>query len=154
MYRRTWLAVPFALALATGTWAAQESPPPGLDAGQSETVLDTGGLSGQACQIGAGWLIGSQGLLFIVVFIGLPLFSRCKYNALIEGKEPPTPLTALNLPQGSVRSMLALAIVGTFLNVLAFGGCILGMNFNSVLAAFGTLTGSVLGFYFGSRKSS
>ena len=39
-----------------------------------------------------------------------------------------------------------------FLNVLAFGGCLLGEHFNSVLAAFGTLAGSVLGFYFGSRK--
>ena len=39
MYRGTWLAVPLALALATGTWAAQESPPQGPDAGQSETLL-------------------------------------------------------------------------------------------------------------------
>ena len=48
--------------------------------------------------------------------------------------------------------MIALVIVGSFLNVLAFGGSTLGDHFNSVLTAFGTLSGSVTGFYFGSRK--
>ena len=148
MYRRTGLTASLTLALlAVGTWTAQGQQLQGPNTGENEIVQDVA----TTCQIGPGWLIGSQGLLLFVVLIGLPLFSRYKCKLLIEGKEQP-PLKGLNLPEGSVRSMIALLIIGSFLNVLAFGGCLLGEHFTSVLAAFGTLAGSVLGFYFGSRK--
>ena len=150
MYRRTCLTASLVLALLTiGIWTVQGQQSQGPNTGQNEIVAAADGAT--ICQIGPNWLIGSQGLLFIVVLIGLPLFSRCKGKLPIEGDALP-PLKGLNLPEGSVRSMLALLIIGTFLNVLAFGGCLLGEHFNSVLAAFGTLAGSVLGFYFGSRK--
>ena len=63
----------------------------------------------------------------------------------------------LNLPRGSVRSILALAIVGSFIIFLAFmpflkadGDALL----QSALTAFGTLSGAVMGFYFGGRSSA
>jgi len=59
----------------------------------------------------------------------------------------------LNLPEGSVRAMLALLIVGSFVNVLLFGADVLGDNFEQVITAFGTLAGAVTGFYFAGRKS-
>ena len=150
MYSGTCLTASLALALlAIGTWEVQGQQSQGPNTGQNEILSAADGTT--VCQIGPNWLIGSQGLLLIVVLIGLPLFSRYKDKLPIEGNALP-PLKGLNLPEGSVRSMLALLILGTFLNVLTFGGCLLGEHFNSVLAAFGTLAGSVLGFYFGSRK--
>ena len=168
---RSPVTLALAFAITLGTWTAQGQTPPGPDPSASESDLSTedpstgtgtgiqdesdqdptdSGAEIKPCQIGPSWLIGSQILLLIGVFVWLPLLSHHKGS---QGNSASSPLKALNLPAGSVRSMLALAIVGTFLNVLAFGGCILDeQHFNSVLAAFGTLAGSVLGFYFGSRK--
>lgn len=60
---------------------------------------------------------------------------------------------ALYLPNGSIRAMLALIIVGSFLNVLVFGANHIKDHFTEIIAAFGTLSGSVTGFYFGTRGS-
>ena len=60
---------------------------------------------------------------------------------------------ALYLPNGSIRAMLALLIVGSFLNVLVLGSEPLHKHFEAIVAAFGTLAGSVTGFYFGTRSS-
>lgn len=60
---------------------------------------------------------------------------------------------ALYLPNGSIRAMLALIIVGSFLNVLVFGGSHIKDHFTEIIAALGTLSGSVTGFYFGTRGS-
>lgn len=49
--------------------------------------------------------------------------------------------------------MLALIIIGSFVNVLLFGKGQLGDSFAEVITAFGTLAGSVTGFYFGTRSS-
>ena len=49
--------------------------------------------------------------------------------------------------------MLALLIVGSFVNVLLFGASVLGDHFEQVVTAFGTLAGAVTGFYFAGRKS-
>ena len=104
------------------------------------------------CQVVSYWFFGSQVALLVVILGVLPWLAVRVGKTLGERQEAP-PLKGLNLPQGSVRSMLALAIVGTYLNVLVFGGSIIGEHYDTVLAAFSALTGSVLGFYFGSRKS-
>ena len=46
--------------------------------------------------------------------------------------------------------MLALVTVGSFVLVLAGAA---GEHFNEVVTAFGTLTGAMIGFYFGTRAS-
>ena len=65
-----------------------------------------------------------------------------------------TELRGLNLPRGSLRGILALATIGSFVNVMVLGAPVLGDKFDSVLAAFGTLTGSIIGFYFGTRGAT
>ncbi len=58
-------------------------------------------------------------------------------------------LKGMNLPEGTIRSMLALIIVGSFVIFLVLGSEL--KNFESVVTAFGTLAGAVLGFYFAHR---
>ena len=53
------------------------------------------------------------------------------------------------MPRGSVRAMIALLVVGSFINVLVLGHHL--QHFTEILAAFGTLSGSIIGFYFGTR---
>ena len=50
--------------------------------------------------------------------------------------------------------MLALLIVGSFVNILVFGAEVFPDHFEQVITAFGTLAGSVIGFYFGGRQAS
>lgn len=52
---------------------------------------------------------------------------------------------------GSIRAILALVAVGSFVNVMVLGEPVLKDDFEAVLAAFDTLTGSIIGFYFGHR---
>lgn len=80
-------------------------------------------------------------------------------------------LRGFNLPRGSIRGMLALLAVGSFVLVLTLGGAttettttnqdgststvthsVIG-PFEQVVTAFGTLTGAIIGFYFGGRSS-
>lgn len=60
----------------------------------------------------------------------------------------------LGLPRGSVRSMLAILIVGSTINMLLFGSAQTGDHFGQVMAALTTLSGSVMGFYFGGRTAA
>ena len=53
-------------------------------------------------------------------------------------------------PNGSVRGLLALLAVGTFVLVLADAA---HEHFEHVATAFGTLTGAMIGFYFGTRTA-
>ena len=59
------------------------------------------------------------------------------------------------MPEGSIRGMLALLSVGSFLLFLLLGPGVPEIEgyFDKVLASFGTLTGAVIGFYFGNRGS-
>lgn len=65
-------------------------------------------------------------------------------------------LRGLNLPRGSVRSILALAIVGSFVIFLVFMPFLSAETtlLQSALAAFATLSGAVTGFYFGGRSAA
>ncbi len=86
--------------------------------------------------------------LLILVLVIMPGYAACR--SCHKNSEA---LKGLNLPKGSVRAMLALLIVGSFVNVLLFGAPVLGDSFEQVITAFGTLAGAVTGFYFAGRKS-
>lgn len=70
------------------------------------------------------------------------------------------PLRGLGLPRGSVRSLLAFLVIGSFIIFVFFGKDQLSTGppedpdtslFETVLASMLTLVGSVTGFYFGAR---
>lgn len=92
------------------------------------------------------------GLLFVILVL-MPLYSFC---AAKWGAGANSNLKGLNLPEGSIRGMLALMSVGSFIIVLVLGHGIPEMkeHFDQVVTAFGTLTGAVIGFYFGNRGTT
>ena len=96
-------------------------------------------------------LLWAEGILLVVVLVLMPIYSYCvaKWQS-VEIKE----LRGLNMPRGSIRGMLALMSVGSFIIVLVFGSEIPEMRFEQVVTAFGTLTGAVIGFYFGARSAT
>ena len=92
--------------------------------------------------------------LFVVVFVVMPL--ACLWIGSRVRKDGGAPLDGtkgLYLPEGSIRAMLALAIVGAFIIVVVLGPLVDGLkdSFDKMLAAFSALTGAVTGFYFGNR---
>jgi hypothetical protein len=71
-----------------------------------------------------------------------------------QGSSKPA-LKGLALPEGSIRGLIAFLVVGAFVIFVFFGRRAVDDDdlFTTVLTAFGTLTGSVTGFYFGGRAS-
>lgn len=98
-------------------------------------------------------LVLVQCLWMALIGIGAPLYSKWAYRQSGDSSDR-RELRGLNLPRGSIRSILALLAVGSFVNVLVLGAPVLGKYFDSILAAFGTLTGSIIGFYFGNRSAT
>ena len=96
-------------------------------------------------------LIWAEGLLLAVVLLVMPLYAvwACKQHG--PGTVPK--LKGLGLPEGSIRGMLAIMSVGSFVILLVLGPAAPEMKefFDKALAAFGTLTGAIIGFYFGNR---
>ena len=103
-----------------------------------------------------GWdspLVIVQCLWLALVAIGTPLYaSRIgrKNGQPVNIAE----LRGLNLPRGSIRGILPLLAAGSFVIVMVLGAPVLGNSFDTVLTAFGTLTGSIIGFYFGNRGAT
>ncbi len=97
-------------------------------------------------------LIIAESILLIFVLVILPGYSICKSR-----QSNNQDLKGLSLPQGSVRSMLALAIVGSFVIFLIFGGMAYessdSSRFTEIIAALTGIAGTVIGFYFGSGGS-
>jgi hypothetical protein len=91
------------------------------------------------------------GLLFLLAFLVMLIawFRTWGWNDA-DGRKK---LRGLALPNGTVRSVLALLVVGGFILFAFLGRGIVGDNeqFTAILAAWVTLTGAVTGFYFGSR---
>ena len=91
-------------------------------------------------------------LFFVVLFV-LPVMSLC----IAKKREDSISLRGLGLPEGSVRSMLALLIVGTYMIVALLGATYKGKvelaNLGEVLSALAGVAGAVIGFYFGTRGS-
>lgn len=86
----------------------------------------------------------------VLIGIGVPMYSWCVGKPCKNSSD----LRGLNMPRGSIRGILALLVVGSFVNVLILGGPALGQHFEVVVSAFGALTGSIIGFYFGSRNAT
>ena len=87
--------------------------------------------------------------LLLIVLIGYP--ATVWY---VRGRRPDqdTKLDhAMFMPQGTVRAMIALLVVGSFVNVLVLGSKM--PHFDQVVAAFGGLTGAIIGFYFATRAA-
>ena len=63
-------------------------------------------------------LLWAEGILFLVVLVLMPLYSFC---AAKWGAGANSNLKGLNLPEGSIRAMLALMSVGSFIIVLVLG---------------------------------
>ena len=89
-------------------------------------------------------------LFFLAVLVMVIAWIRTWGWNDTEGRKK---LRGLALPNGTVRSVLALLVVGGFILFAFTGRGIVGDNeqFTAVLAAWVTLTGTVTGFYFGSR---
>ena len=90
-------------------------------------------------------LVWAGAVLLTIVLIGLPILATVvgqKREASEDAGK--IPLKGLGLPQGSVRSMLALMTVGTFVVVATFGQSALGSAYESVLTTLATLAGPVL----------
>lgn len=95
----------------------------------------------------------SEVFLLFVIFV-LAISSPFFAQKFFKSGEDQSPLRGLGLPSGSVRAILALLIVGSFVNVLVFGSDVFGDKFEQVITAFGTLAGAVTGFYFAGRTAT
>ena len=93
-------------------------------------------------------LFWAEFALLVVVLLLLPALS------LSIGKSSPKELRGLGLPRGSIRSMLALVIVGSTVNFLLFGEALAGSHFSEMLTALSTLSAAIIGFYFGGRTAT
>ena len=96
-------------------------------------------------------LVIAESVLLIIVLVVLPAYAIWKAR-----NQDGDALKGLALPQGSVRSMLALTVVGSFVVFLVFGGSALPENarFTEIVAALTGVAGTIVGFYFGSKGSS
>ena len=99
-------------------------------------------------------LLVAESALLILVLIVLPICALCLAKKS-ESNGGMQNLKGLALPQGSVRSMLALMIVGSFVIFLVFGGHMATDKgkFSEIVAALTGIAGTVVGFYFGSGGS-
>ena len=115
--------------------------------------------------------LGALGGVLIAMYVG----------ALVRGyTSDATALKGLGLPEGSIRGLIAFLVLGGFVLFIFFGKDVLSDTvvltdsagvpltnaagnvvtetdnslFNTILAAFGTLTGAVTGFYFGNRGAA
>ena len=101
----------------------------------------------------ANYFLIAGAVLFVCVFILLPIIASFISKANPQG----VLLKGLGLPEGSVRSMLALLIVGPYMIVALLGAGYKGdgelKHLGEVLSALAGVAGAVIGFYFGSRGS-
>ena len=112
-------------------------------------------------------------LIFLAFLVLVYIGTLRRTKDWSQGSTDPA-LKGLALPEGSVRALLAFLVVGAFIIFVFFGGGVLARNasttgadgktvitqeinaelYTAVLTAFGTLTGAVVGFYFGGRTSA
>ncbi|MCY3701540.1 MAG: hypothetical protein OXG16_02515 [Rhodospirillales bacterium] len=112
---------------------------------------NTDTLDGMSAAMDHIWpLLVAEGLLLLLVLVVLPAYAIWRARELSE-----VIVKGLALPQGSVRSMLALTVVGSFVIFLVFGGAAVppGTRFTEIVAALTGIAGTVVGFYFGSGGS-
>ena len=96
-------------------------------------------------------LLIAESILLVITLVGLPVYAAWKARMNSD-----VPLRGLALPQGSVRSMLALTVVGSFIVFLVFGAPAMppeSSRFTEIVAALTGIAGTVVGFYFGGNGS-
>ena len=123
--------------------AAEDSTPTTVGEGTASSVV-TPTFGPEAVAYGIGFLFLLAFLVMIIAWWRTWGWNKGKRLKKVRG---------LGLPNGSVRSILALLIVGGFVLFAFLGRGIVGDNeqFTAILAAWVTLTGAVTGFYFGAR---
>ena len=142
-------ATALGLSLVAAVSAAAPQAPPTQGPAQSATEGAGPGTSGPDMKWTATKQLAAVELaLVLVVLLGLPMLAHGRKNG------DPKEIRGLGLPRGSVRSMLALLIVGSTINFFLFGSQVADDSFDQVVAALGTLSASVIGFYFGGRTAT
>lgn len=96
---------------------------------------------------GAAVLVAGEIVVLAVLLLLLLLAWR-------RGEDNPAENRGLGLPRGSVRSALALLIVGSTINFVLFGAGVAGDAFGEVAGTLGALSAAVVGFYFGGRTAA
>jgi hypothetical protein len=119
---------------------------------QTTPAAESGTAGSVATPPFSAWAVAyGIGALFILAFLVMLIawIRTWGWNDA-EGMEK---LRGLGLPNGTVRSVLALLVVGGFILFAFIGRGIVGDNdqFTAILSAWVTLTGAVTGFYFGAR---
>ncbi len=76
-------------------------------------------------------LVIVQSLWMALIAAGAPLYSKCA-----APKDNKDKLRGLNMPSGSIRGILALLAVGSFVNVLVLGGPVLEDKFGNYSPPF------------------
>ena len=84
-------------------------------------------------------LLLAESVLLFITLLCLPIYAALKANT-----ENSPPLKGLGLPQGTVRSMLAITLVGSFVIFLIFGHDT--SKFTEVVAALTGIAGTIVGF--------
>lgn len=102
-------------------------------------------------------------ILLVVVFLVIYVVTIIRTRRWKQNVKE-APLKGLALPDGSIRGLLAFLVVGAFVLFIFFGKEAVGVTqadgtidtslYTTVLTAFGTLTGAISGFYFGSRTTA
>jgi hypothetical protein len=115
----------------------------GAESGTSGSAV-TPTFSAWAVALGIGVLFGLAFLAMVITWIRTWGWSK---------EEDVKKLRGLALPSGTTRSVLALLVVGGFVLFAFIGRGIVGDGdqYNAIFGAWVTLTGTVTGFYFGSR---
>lgn len=130
----------------TGSTDKTHAEKAGEQSDKVKSAKNDGGNSAPASNNEIYLLFITEIIYILLVLVGGPIYScRIAKNKPDKAAE----LKGLNLPEGSVRSILALITVGSFIIFLVLGSNM--PNFDNVVSAFGTLTGAVIGFYFAHR---
>ncbi len=106
-------------------------------------------------------LFWAQAILLILVLVVLPLLAASltrRALPILNGKASDEryrlQIRGLGLPNGSLRGLMALLILGSAVNFFLFGQAVSGEYFGEVLAALSTLSVAVVSFYFAGRAAT
>ena len=91
-----------------------------------------------------GWnspLVWVECAWFMLIGTGVFVHSKCVGQRIKDTSN----LKGLNMPRRSIRTILSLLVVGSFVNVLLLGRPELGDSFKIVVSTLGALTGSIIG---------
>lgn len=143
-----------------------EGDPAGTQSDGEDQAAGKAGSSKRAKEAQLKRLLWAEGLLLGLVLLVLPIGAWWSQESAARderhsskqsghsAESTQTEKRGLGLPRGSVRSLLALLIVGSTFNFLLFGSGVADDKFNQILSVLSTLSASVMGFYFGGRTAT